>query len=373
MRPALALAGLTAVLFALRCERECRDGGHCAVRQGDTTAPTVELQAPGGRISGTVALTASAADDVGVVAVDFTIDGRVVATAHEAPWTVSWSSHSIDNGLHALNAVAWDAAGNAGASAAIPISVLNAAGASVSVHTSLGLPGPASSSVESLTAYLSVKPQYVISYDGAHRVPNWVGWELNARWLGDVARQDDFRPDDTFPQEMPQAQLSDYAGSGWDRGHLCPSGDRTASVADNRSTFYLTNIVPQADAANGGPWARLESYLRQLAEAGREISIVAGGVSSAADKTIGANAVSVPSATFKVAVVLDRPGQGIADVSWSTRVISVLVPNDGSVERTADWRSYRVSARDVENATGLTLFADVPHEIREVLLDQVDR
>ena len=71
--------------------------------------------------------------------------------------------------------------------------------------------------------------------------------------------------------------------------------------------------------------------------------------------------------------MLDRPGQGIAEVSEQTRVISVLVPNDATVSRSADWRSFRVSAQDVENATGFTLFADVPHEVREVLLDRIDR
>jgi len=217
-----------------------------------------------------------------------------------------------------------------------------------------------------------VKPQYVLSYDGVRRVPNWVSWELNATWLGAVARQNDFRPDDTLPDEIPQAQLSDYAGSGWDRGHLCPSGDRTATVDDNRSTFYLTNMVPQADSANGGPWAQLENYLRHLATTGKELSVVAGGVFGDETKTIGAGAVAIPSATFKVVVVLDRPGQGIGDVTSQTRVISVVIPNEASVSRSADWRSFRVRPRDVEMATGLRLFADVPHEVREVLVDRVD-
>ena len=166
--------------------------------------------------------------------------------------------------------------------------MLNAHGASVSVHTALGFPGAALGTIDSVTAYLSVKPQYVLSYDGARRVPNWVSWELNKTWLGAVSRQNDFRPDDTFPEEIPQAQLSDYAGSGWDRGHLCPSEDRTATVDDNRSTFYLTNMVPQADSANGGPWAQLESYLRHLAATGKELSVVAGGMFAGPTKTTDA-------------------------------------------------------------------------------------
>jgi endonuclease G, mitochondrial len=374
MRAVLAIAAFVAVLLTLRCDSGCREEA-CVASHGDTTAPSSILLGapPGGRIAGAVALSARADDDVGVVSVDFAVDGRVFASARQSPWSVSWSSFDAANGAHALTAIAWDAAGNAGASTPIPVTVLNAVGASISVHTALGFPGAASSSVESLTAYLSVKPQYVLSYDGARRVPNWVSWQLNAQWLGSAVRQNDFRTDDTFPEEMPQAQLSDYAGSGWDRGHLCPSEDRTVTVTDNRSTFYLTNMVPQADAANGGPWAHLEAYLRQLAGSGKEISIVAGGVFTLPQRTIGAGAVAVPSGTFKVAVVLDRPGQGIAEVTSRTRVISVLVPNDAAVSRSADWRSFRVSARDVENATGFKLFADVAHEVREVLLDQVDQ
>jgi DNA/RNA endonuclease G (NUC1) len=53
-------------------------------------------------------------------------------------------------------------------------------------------------------------------------------------------------------------------------------------------------------------------------------------------------------------------------------VIAVIVPNDASVSRSADWRSFRVRPREVERATGLRLFGDVPHEVREALLERMD-
>ena len=367
----IAIAVLATGFLALRCAPSCRRDDDCA---RDTTPPTAVLLdiASGARVAGEIPLTAGADDDSGVTSVDFAVDGAVFAKAARSPWSIAWDTLAADNGAHTLTAIAHDAAGNAGVSPPVVVSVLNAHGASVSVHTALGFPGAALGTIDSVTAYLSVKPQYVLSYDGARRVPNWVSWELNKAWLGAVARQNDFRPDDTLPDEIPQAQLSDYAGSGWDRGHLCPSGDRTATVDDNRSTFYLTNMVPQADSANGGPWAQLENYLRHLAATGKELSVVAGGVFGGETKTIGAGAVAIPSATFKVVVVLDRPDQGIGDVTSQTRVISVVIPNEASVSRSADWRSFRVRARDVEMATGLRLFVDVPHEVREVLVDRVD-
>ena len=363
------------LLFALlstHCGPRCEDEAHCPNVPGATTL-SIALEDPssGARVAGPVRLRATAAGASGISSVDFAVDGAVVATAAASPWTVTWDSLSVDNGAHRLAAIAHDGAGNASGSAPLTVSVLNARGAAVSIHTALGLPG-VSATATSPAPYLSVKPQYVVSYDGARRAPVWVSWELNATWLGPVPRQDDFRPDDTLPPDVPQAQLADYAGSGWDRGHLCPSEDRTATVGDNRSTFYLTNMVPQADSVNGGPWARLESYLRGLAWGGKELSVIAGGIFAGAPRTIGADAVAVPAATFKVAVVLEHPGQGIGEVTERTRMIAVVMPNDPLVQRTADWRAFRVRPREVESLSGLRLFPDVPHELREILLDQLD-
>src|SRR5262249_2968836 len=114
-------------------------------------------------------------------------------------------------------------------------------GAALSKHTTLGIPAPASTS--DVNAFLSVKSGYVVSYNSGRKVPNWVSWELNASYLGSAARQDDYRPDDTLPATLPQASLSDYMGSGFDRGHMCPSADRTLSVAANSQTFFLSNMV----------------------------------------------------------------------------------------------------------------------------------
>jgi endonuclease G len=355
-------------LCSLRCGPRCEDDARCRAPAADVTPPAVALDGlvPGARVAGLVRLRASASDASGVSSVDFAVDGAPVATATDEPWTVAWDSSPAENGRHDLTAIAHDFAGNTGVSTAVTVSVLNARGAAVSVHTLLGLPAAAA-------GYLSVKPQYVVSYDGARRVPGWVSWQLNASWLGPVPRQDDFRPDDTLPAQVPQAQLADYAGSGWDRGHLCPSEDRTATVGDNRSTFYLTNMVPQADNLNGGPWERLEAYLRGLASGGRELAVVAGGIFTGASRTIGADAVAVPASTFKVAVVLDHPGQGIADVTGQTRVIAVVMPNDdAAVRRAADWRAFRVRPREVEALSGLRFFPDVPHEVRERLVDRLD-
>jgi outer membrane protein assembly factor BamB len=94
----------------------------------DTTPPSVSLTAPadGSTVSGTVAVVASASDNVGVVGVQFRLDG--VALGAEdlvAPYSVSWDSTTASAGSHVLTAVARDAAGNSTTSAAVSVTVDN--------------------------------------------------------------------------------------------------------------------------------------------------------------------------------------------------------------------------------------------------------
>jgi hypothetical protein len=97
----------------------------------DTTPPTVSITAPanGATVSGTVTVTASAADNVGVVGVQFQLDGTTNLGAEDtsAPYSVSWNTAGVANGTHTLTATARDAAGNFTTSAARTVTVNNAA------------------------------------------------------------------------------------------------------------------------------------------------------------------------------------------------------------------------------------------------------
>jgi endonuclease G, mitochondrial len=245
-------------------------------------------------------------------------------------------------------------------------------GAAVSVHTKLGIPDASTAVSTNTTHYLSVKHQYVVSYNGSRKTPNWSSWELNSSWLGTTARQDTYRPDDTLPTNIPQASLADYSGSGFDRGHMCPSADRTLSVADNTNTFYLTNMVPQSSNNNQGPWANLEDYSRSLASSGKELMIISGPIYSGTIQTVG-NGLEVPTSVWKVITVLDSPTQGAANVTTATRVIAVIMPNlDSEISISADWHTFRTTTRAIEAATGLNIMADVPQAIQDVIETKVD-
>ncbi len=94
----------------------------------DSQAPTVALTAPtsGATLSGTVTVAASATDNVGVAGVQFLLDGQPLGAADTtAPYSVAWDTTTATNGTHALTARVSDAAGNAGLSAAVTITVAN--------------------------------------------------------------------------------------------------------------------------------------------------------------------------------------------------------------------------------------------------------
>ncbi len=238
-----------------------------------------------------------------------------------------------------------------------------------------GLPGPAKPDPSSREAYLIARPQYVLSYNAEKRIPNWVAWELKASDIGGAARAP-FEPDPDLPRGMAKVTSRVYTNGGFDRGHMCPAKDRSSSPKDIRATFFMTNIVPQAPNCNQRGWEKLEDYCRRLTKEDRVLYVAAGpaGVGGTGKdgrkEEIGEGRlkVTVPHRLWKVVLVLPREG---AEPRKNTRVIAVIMPNDQSVDY--NWAKYRVTARQVEKLTGLHFFPAVEKDVREALLDHLDK
>jgi endonuclease G len=216
-----------------------------------------------------------------------------------------------------------------------------------------------------------IKPQYALSYSRERNVANWVSWNLDASYFGPVPRhKGKFLTDGSLPSGFYQVQDRDYAGSGFDRGHMVRSEERTRTADDNLATFLLPNVIPQRHDLNAGPWLRLEDYLQALSQKeNKELYVTAGGLFSAHPETIG-HGVAVPEACFKIVVVLEH-GQGLADIDRSTRVIAVIMPNVTGILDEA-WGQYRTTVSDVEKRSGYTFFPLVPEPVRRVLDARVD-
>ena len=236
-----------------------------------------------------------------------------------------------------------------------------------------GMPGEAKADPASTTAFLIDRPQYVQSYNDKTKTANWACWQLVAKDIGRVARGS-FEADKGLPKEFAPIEFGTYTGSGFDRGHLVPSKDRSDTEANNDAVFLMTNIVPQSAACNQKGWERFERYCRELAEDGKELYIAAGphgigGTAGGAKKlTIGKNApfVTVPAHVWKVVLVLEKG----TNPTKSARTIAVWMPNDDTV--TEDWASYRVSVAEVEKKTKLKFFPLVPDEVAEAIKAKPD-
>jgi endonuclease G len=237
-----------------------------------------------------------------------------------------------------------------------------------SVHLTFGNPSHATTNVTNEKNFLIEKAQYVLSYNNANRTPNWVSWQLNRSWLGSIQRQNNFRPDDTLPSGWYRVTPTDYIGSGYDKGHMTPSADRTRSETDNSATFLMTNIIPQTPDDNRGPWEQLEVYCRDLVYQGRELYIISGGYGQQGWLK---DRISIPAKTWKIIIVLDQLGQGISNVTSRTRAIAVDIPNVQGIKET-NWRTYRTTIHKIETATGYNFLSNVPKSIQNVIENRVD-
>lgn len=229
----------------------------------------------------------------------------------------------------------------------------------------LGNPTNATSDIANENNYLMIKPQYQLSYNRSKATANWTAWRLDSSWIGSTPRQDDFRPDPALPSGWYQVTDTDYSGSGYDRGHLCPSGDRTNSVPNNSATFFMTNMMPQLPANNQGPWEDLESYCRTLAGQGNEIYIMAGPTGNIG--TIAQGRVVVPQVTWKVVLVIPNGTNDLSRINKGTRAFGVIVPNQPPLNINDVWRKYRVTVDAIEVLTGFNFFTNIPINTQAII------
>ena len=212
----------------------------------------------------------------------------------------------------------------------------------------LGNPSDATADENSPDNYLLVKKQYTLSYNSSRGAPNWVSWTLQKSDIGKVGRQNNFHTELALPESFQRVTPADYARSGFDRGHMCNSKDRTRTAKDNRETFSMANMEPQTADLNQQVWKRLEDDSRKLALKGNTLYVLAGCYGNIGQ--IGkSNTVTVPKSCWKI-VVVEGP---------NARNIVVDIPNKKGISKDA-WQKYATTLEDLEEKTGFhfTTIAD---------------
>jgi len=230
-------------------------------------------------------------------------------------------------------------------------------------NAALGNPSGATPDVANPNNYLIEREQYVLSYNRDGGIPNWVSWHLDAADFGDVDRSE-FQPDTSLPDDWYQVRPSDYTNSGYDRGHMAPSADRTVTVEDNEALFLMTNIVPQAPDNNQGPWVQLEEWCRDQARAGNELYITSGV--NGTQEILPKGNVRVPESVWKVVVVLPEGEDDLSRVSGQTEIIAIDMPNQQGIRNT-DWQEYLVSVDEIEQITSYDFLQNIDPAIQAQL------
>ena len=236
--------------------------------------------------------------------------------------------------------------------------------------------------------YLMEKPQFTISYNNETLNPNWVAWHLSPADLGEADRSDSFRPDTELPQGWYAVRKNDYKFTyyGFDRGHLCPSADRTATAQDNSMTFLMTNMVPQSPDNNRVVWVALEKYERELVLAGKEAYIFAGpfGRGGTGDKGYFEEipislkdgrefAITVPSHTWKIILLLPEGENDFERIvsEGACEIIAVNVPNEKGCGKNGSWQQYLCSVDYIEEITGYDFFELLPDDVEEEIESRI--
>lgn len=228
------------------------------------------------------------------------------------------------------------------------------------------------------------RDQYVISYNKDRRSANWVAWKLESDQIGKSGRSNNFQQDSDLENYLQQTysgkhavESNEYQGSCYDRGHQIPSADRTDTITNNETTFYMSNMIPQTPYLNRVIWEHLEQYTRDLVQTqNKKAYIVVGPIYDHNLGNIGPNKdIPVPSKNFKIIFLLD-PQQKPQDINKDTPVIAVIMPNvnqDGTIPEFApnknckspiinttdknDWKKYLTTVDEVQKESGLKIIS----------------
>ena len=144
---------------------------------------------------------------------------------------------------------------------------------------------------------------YSLSYSEPHEQAEWVAYELKASHLSSTNHKRPYFEIDNAVK-TGAAHWSNYKQSGYDKGHLCPAGDRRFTQEAHDETFLTSNISPQEHKFNAGVWNRLEQKVRYWAKKNDGVFVVTGGILENGLKVIGDEDVAVPNQFYKV--ILDN-------------------------------------------------------------------
>ncbi|KAH8396239.1 hypothetical protein KR222_006007, partial [Zaprionus bogoriensis] len=210
---------------------------------------------------------------------------------------------------------------------------------------------------------IHVYRNFVLSYDRRNRIAHWVCEHLESACLdnGDPnvgQKQPDYIADLSIPETF-RASLKDYRNTEWAAGHMASPYNYKCCESKFTETFIIPNIIPLSMGLRANVWARLESYVRDLASKCGSVYVYTGPLFipqritfrnwAIRHQVIGANTVAVPTHFFKVIIAECK------DHEVYPYVEGYVVPNT-DVDKDLDLSAFLSSIHDIEHFAGLKFF-----------------
>lgn len=228
-------------------------------------------------------------------------------------------------------------------------------------HVPYGFPGT--------DGQLVYREGYTLLHDNYKKVSLWVSYHLTSKDLqGTQKRTDDFKPDPNLPKGK-KAELSDYKGSGYDRGHMAPAGDMKRSKKVMSESFYLSNMLPQFPSLNRGLWKKLEEGVRSYVKTFIKGYVICGpifkdlnndGIGDPLEK-IGENKVWVPTHCYKIFIFHHNK---------EVQAFAYIMPNK---KISGEIQQYLVTIDKIEALSGLDFLSELPDKIENKIESTINK
>ncbi|CAL2101258.1 Endonuclease [Tenacibaculum sp. 190130A14a] len=195
---------------------------------------------------------------------------------------------------------------------------------------------------------------YQLSYNEQYEQAEWVAYSLHKN---DIVYINHKRPFFVVDPKVKtkSADWRNFKNSGYDKGHLCPAGDKRYSKKAHDETFYTSNVSPQNHQFNAGIWNKLEQKTRYWAKKYNHLYVVTGGILEKNLRTIGKDRVAVPKYFYKVLLDYTEP---------EIKAIAFLMPHR---ESNKPLYEFVVSIDELEQKTGIDFFPSLPDNIENQL------
>lgn len=202
--------------------------------------------------------------------------------------------------------------------------------------------------------YIIKHTYYTLSYSDSDRQSEFSYYYLSPESInGNQSRTDDFRVDPLVKSNPVKS--TDYQGSGYDRGHLCPAGDMKLNLLSMSETFFMSNMSPMVPAFNRGIWSTLEDWVRSSSISNNGVYVVTGPILGG-NVSIGITGIRIPSSFYKI----------VFKDGTNPKVIAYLISNSGSSDSI---KTFTVSIDNIESLTGIDFFP----QLEDVVENRIEK